>query len=311
MITREEEKIDQGGGTSSRRSSNAEYVNQDPGADQMADRTLPQTVIEPSHGWSALGLKEIWRYRELLLFLIWREIQGAYRQTALGISWLFLRPVLHMVLLSVVFGGLVGVASDDLPYPLFSLAALIPWGFFSNGVVRSSRSLVVNMHMISKVYFPRLIIPISGVASGLVDLGAAFSVFIVAMLIYQLPLRWEMLLLPLFILVAIGFALATGLWLATLSVVYRDVEYAVNFLLQAMMYMSPVIYSVSIIPSSLRFIYELNPMTGVIQGFRWALFNSGEPPGLTFLLSIGIVILALISGAYVFRRTERTVVDIL
>ena len=273
--------------------------------------SLPTLVIEPTRGWASLGLADLWHYRELLVFLIWREIQGAYRQTALGLSWLFLRPVLYMLLLNFVFGRLVKVPSDNLPYPLFSLSALIPWGFFSNAVIRASRSLVENMQIISKVYFPRLIIPIAGAASGLVDSVASFSVFIIFMLIYRVTLRWQVVWLPLLMLIVLGFALAVGLWLATLSVKYRDVEYAVNFLLQAMMYISPVIYPVSIIPDSLKFIYELNPLTGVIQGFRWALFGTGEAPGVTLLISSGLVILGLISGAYVFRRTERTVVDIL
>jgi lipopolysaccharide transport system permease protein len=269
------------------------------------------TVVERSRGWSSLGLREVWDHRELLLFLVWREIQGAYRQTALGMSWLFLRPVVNMLLLSLVFGRLVQVPSDNIPYPLFSLAALLPWGFFSNAVLRSSRSLVDNMHVISKVYFPRLVIPLAGSASGLVDLAAAACVLVAALLFYRMPLRAEILWLPLFTLVALGFSLAVGLWLATLSVRYRDVSFAVQFLLQAMMYLSPVIYSVSLVPGSLRFIYELNPMTGVIQGYRWALLGLEPAPGLTFLYSSGLMLIGLISGAYVFRRTERTVVDIL
>lgn len=273
--------------------------------------SLPRIEIKPSSGWAALGLRELWEYRELLVFLISREIQGAYRQTALGVSWLFLRPLLHMALLSVVFGRLVGVPSDGLPYPLFSLSALLPWGFFSNAVIRSSRSLVQNMQMISKVFFPRLVIPLAGAASGLVDLAASSVVFLVAMLIYRLPFRLEMLWLPGFVLMALGFALMVGLWLATLSVRFRDVEFAVNFLLQALMYVSPVIYSTSIVPPSLQFLYELNPMTGVIEGFRWSILGVGKPPGMTLALSILIVIVGVVSGAYVFRRTERTVVDIL
>jgi len=269
------------------------------------------TVVERSRGWSSLGLRDVWDHRELLLFLVWREIQGAYRQTALGMSWLFLRPVVNMLLLSLVFGRLVQVPSDNIPYPLFSLAALLPWGFFSNAVLRSSRSLVDNMHVISKVYFPRLVIPLAGSASGLVDLAAAACVLVVALFFYRMPLRAEIVWLPLFTLVALGFSLAVGLWLATLSVRYRDVSFAVQFLLQAMMYISPVIYSVSLVPSSLRFIYELNPMTGVIQGYRWALCGLEPAPGLTFLFSSGLILVGLISGAYVFRRTERTVVDIL
>jgi len=274
-------------------------------------QNLPSTVIEASRGWSSLGLGDLWQYRELLFFLVWREIQGAYRQTALGTTWLFLRPILHMLLLSFVFGLIVGVESGDVPYPLFVLAALLPWGFFSNGVMRGSRSLVQNMHMISKVYFPRLVIPIAGTFSGLVDLAAAFCVFLIAMLLFGLPLRWEMLTLPIFVFVALGFALAMSLWLATLSVKFRDVEYAVNFILMALMYISPVIYSIDIVPERFRIVYALNPMTGVILGFRWALLGDGDPPTTIFYISILIVVLAMVSGAYVFRRTERTVVDTL
>lgn len=271
----------------------------------------PTLVIQPTRGWASLAIRDVWEYRELLYLLIWREIRGAYRQTALGLSWLFLRPVINMLLLTFVFGGLVKVPSDGLPYPLFSLAALMPWGFFSNAVMRGSRSLVDNMHVISKVYFPRLIIPIAGAASGLIDFLASFLIFLIALLIYRAPLRWQMVWTPFLFLVALGFALAVGLWLATLSVKYRDVSFAVNFLLQALMYLSPVVYSASLVPDSLQFVYQLNPMTGVIQGFRWALLGSGEAPGGVFALSVGIVILGIISGAYVFRRTERTVVDIL
>jgi lipopolysaccharide transport system permease protein len=273
--------------------------------------SLSWIEIKPTRGWASLGLRDIWEYRELLGFLIWREIQGVYRQTALGISWLFVRPLLNMVLLSLVFGYMVKVPTDGIPYPLFSLSALLPWGYFSTASMRASRSLVDNLHLISKVYFPRMVIPIAGAVSGLVDFAATLIVLIIAMMIYRIPLRIEVLWLPLFTLVAIAYSLAIGLWLATLSVRYRDVSFAVNFLIQALMYLSPVIYPVSIVPDNLKVIYMLNPMTGVVQGFRWALFNSSEAPSLYFVLSIVIVIVALISGAYIFRRTERTVVDII
>ena len=268
-------------------------------------------TVQPTKGWAALGLKEVWEYRELLGYLVWREIQGTYRQTALGISWLFLRPVVNMVILSLVFGRLMKVPSDNVPYPLFSLAALLPWGFFSNGAMRGARSLVANMHVISKVYFPRLIIPVAGAASGLVDLGAAFCVLLLALVAYRMPLRIETIWVPVFTLVALVCSLAVGLWLATLSVRFRDVEFAVVFLLQAMMYLSPVIYPVSMVPESILWIYNLNPMTGVIQGYRWALLGIEPPPGPSFALAIGIAIVGLIAGAFVFRRTERTIVDLL
>jgi lipopolysaccharide transport system permease protein len=280
-------------------------------ASQATPGEYREVIIGPTRGWAALGLADLWEYRELLGFLIWREINGAYRQTALGISWLFLRPVLNMVLLTLVFGRLVRVSSDNIPYPLFSLAALLPWGFFSNAVIRAARSLVDNMHVISKVYFPRMIVPIAGAASGLVDLAGAGVVLMVALVIYQVPLRWQVVWLPGLVLVALAFALAVGLWLATLSVRYRDVSFAVNFLLQALMYLSPVIYSASIVPPSLQFLYALNPMTAVIQGFRWALFGTGSAPGASFALALALTAIGLVSGAYVFRRTERTIVDVL
>lgn len=268
-------------------------------------------TIQPSRGWDSLGIRDLWEYRELVFFMIVREIQGAYRQTALGTTWLLIRPLINVILLTFVFGGLVKVPSDDLPYPLFSLAALIPWGYFSNAVMRSSRSLVENTHVISKVYFPRMVLPLSGSISGLIDMGAAFVIFLVALALYQRPLRWEIIWLPVFMLVAVAFALAAGLWLATLSVKYRDVSFAINFLLQALMYASPIIYPVSLVPDPLKFVYQLNPMTGVIQGFRWALLGSGDPPGTIFLLSTLLVLVGTITGAFVFRRTERTIVDIL
>lgn len=269
------------------------------------------SVIEPSKGWSKLGLKDVWEYRELLVFLIWREIQGVYRQTALGISWLFVRPLLNMLLLTFVFGYIVGVPSDEIPYPLFALSALLPWGYFSNAVLRASRSLVDNLQLISKVYFPRMIIPISGAISGLVDFAAAFLIVCAALVIYRIPFRVEIIWIPLFLFVAVAYALGVGFWLATLSVRYRDVSFAVNFLIQALMYLSPVIYPVSQVPESLRLFYLLNPMTGVIQGFRWSLFGSGDPPNVIFFGSALIVVFVVISGAFVFRRTERNVVDIL
>jgi lipopolysaccharide transport system permease protein len=271
----------------------------------------PRLVIERSRGWAALGLRDVWEYRDLLVYLVLREVQGVYRQTALGISWLFLRPLVNVLILSLVFGGLVQVPTDGIPYPLFSLAALLPWGFFANAVQRAARSLVDNMHVISKVYFPRLIIPMAGAASGLLDFAAALVVLLAAMLLYRVPLRLEILWLPVFLLVTLGFSLTVGLWLATLSARYRDVSFAVTFLLQALMYASPVIYPLSLVPPALKFVYQLNPMTGVIQGFRWALYGRGEPPGAVFLLAVALMLAALVGGAYVFRRTERTVVDIL
>ncbi|GAP13461.1 ABC-type polysaccharide/polyol phosphate export system, permease component [Longilinea arvoryzae] len=269
------------------------------------------TVIQATHGWASLGLHDIWEYRELLYLLVWREIRGMYRQTALGASWLFLRPILNVVVLTVVFGVFVKVPSNDLPYALFSMSALLPWTYFSNAVLRSAGSLVQNMEIISKVYFPRVIIAIAGVLSGLVDLAASFIVFLGFMVYFKLPLRIEMLWLPAFILASILLALTVGLWLATLSVRYRDVSFAVNFILQAVMYLSPVIYPISSVPEKLVFLYQMNPMAGIIEGFRWSLLGAGSPPGTTFWISLGIMLILLVLGAFVFRRTERTIVDVL
>lgn len=282
----------------------------------MRDTKLSSTskshpvIIQASKGWASLGIAELWDYRNLVFLLILREIQGVYRQTALGVSWLLIRPIINSLLLTLVFSGLVKVDTGNIPYPLFSLAALIPWGYFSNSVMRASRSLVDNTNVISKVYFPRMTLPLASTISGLVDMGAAFLIFMVALILYQLPLRWEMLFLPIFLLVAVLFSLAGGLWLATLSVRYRDISFAVNFLIQALMYLSPVIYPLSLVPKPFALVYQLNPMTGVIQGFRWALLGSEAPPGIMFVISAGLIIAFLISGAYVFRRTERTIADI-
>jgi lipopolysaccharide transport system permease protein len=281
------------------------------GANVSSPDSMPTVVIRPTHGWSSLGLGDMWEYRELLYLLVWREISGVYRQTALGTSWLFVRPLLNMLVLSLVFGLLVKVPSDNIPYPLFSLSALLPWGYFSNAVMRAAGSLVQNMEIISKVYFPRMLMAMAGALSGLLDLGASFMVFLVMMLFYRVPLRWEIVFLPAFMLVAVLFAMMVGLWLATLSVKYRDVSFAVGFLLQALMYASPVIYPASMVPQRWLFVYYLNPMAGIIQGFRWALLGNGNAPGASFLVSIGIMLAALVLGAFVFRRTERTIVDIL
>lgn len=268
-------------------------------------------VIQKANGWAALGLHDVWEHRELLYYLGMRELQSAYRQTALGFSWIFLRPIISTLLLTLVFGRLIKVPTDGVPYPLFVLSAMIPWTFFVNAVTRSSRSLVDNMHVISKVYFPRLIMPISGTASGLVDFAASFIIFMIVFVLYRMPLRVEMLFLPLYVVLAFGFALAFGLWLATLSAKYRDVSFAVAFLLQTLMYLTPILYPVSLVPEQYQPIYELNPMAQVVLGFRWCLLGDGSGPNVLFLLSSLLVVVGMISGAYVFRRTERNVVDIL
>lgn len=278
---------------------------------QIKSPSTTQVVIQPSRGWSSLSLRDLWEYRELLYFTILREVQSRYRQTALGYTWMFLRPILNVLVVSLVFGYIVNVPSDGLPYPLFSMAAFLPWTYFSQAAQRASFSLVENRNLISKVYFPRLINPLAATLSGLVDFGATFIVFMATLLLYRMPLRWEMLWLPLLLLAAVAFALAVGLWLATLSVKYRDVNFGVAFFLTVLMYLSPVIYPLSSVPEAIQPLYLLNPMSGVIQGFRWALLGSGEPPGRMFTFAVILIVILLISGAYVFRRTERTIVDVI
>jgi len=275
----------------------------------MTSTSARTTVIEPSRGWSSLGLREVWNRRELLWFLIVREIQGTHRQTALGLSWVFLRPIIQMMLLALVFGRVIRVPSEGVPYPLFALAALLPWTFFSNAVTKGARSLLDNLHLISKVYFPRLIIPTAGAASGLVDFAASFLVFLAVLRYYELDLRWQMLAVVPLLFVTLAFALAVGLWLATLAVKYRDISFAIAFLLQGLMYVSPVIYPASLVPQSVRALYDLNPLSSIIQGFRWALLGTAGPGGQALLLSCAVVAISLTTGAYVFRRTERTIVD--
>ncbi|HOT90759.1 MAG TPA: ABC transporter permease [Anaerolineae bacterium] len=275
----------------------------------------PVVLIEPSRGWAALGLREVWAYRELLFFLVWRDLKVRYRQTALGVLWVVLQPVLSMVVFSLLFGGLLKVPSGGVPYPIFAYAALLPWNYFAASFNRSSASLVGSAHLITKVYFPRLVIPISGVLSGLVDFAVAFIVLIGMMAFYSITPTPAVVLLPAFILLAMVTALGFGLWLSALNVRYRDINYLIPYLVQVGMYLTPVIYGSSLIPERFRFLLALNPMTGVVEGFRWALLGNhladAQPPGALFPVSIGIALAILVSGAIFFRRTERTFADII
>ena len=272
---------------------------------------IPTIVIEPLRGRSSLGLRDVWEYRELLYFLLWRDVKGKYRQMALGPLWIVIKPIMSMVIYTAVFGVIAKLPSDGLPYPIFSYVALLPWGFFSGAVHQASSSLVSYMHIISKVYFPRLVVPISGAPSGLVDFAVSFVILMGMKLFYGFTPTLAVLVIPLYMLLAIATALAVGLWLASLAVRFRDVRFAVGFLMQAWLYASPVVYPTSLVPAQWRFLYQLNPMTNVIEGFRWALLGQGQINGTTLAISSVGVAFALITGAYVFRRTERTVVDIL
>ncbi len=272
---------------------------------------LPVTTYEPTRGWLSLRLIEIWYYRELLYFLTLRDIKIRYKQTALGVAWAILQPLITMVIFSVIFGQLANLPSDGIPYPVFSYAALLPWGLFSGALQRAGTSLVANSNLITKVYFPRLVIPISAVAAGLLDFLIAFIVLLGLMLFYKIQLTWMILTIPLFMLLAILTALAVSLWLSALNVQYRDVQHIIPFLIQAWMYASPVAYSAGLIPTGpWRIIYGLNPLAGVIQGFRWALLGA-SPPNELLIVSIVIVLILLVSGLYYFRRMERTFADVI
>jgi lipopolysaccharide transport system permease protein len=274
-----------------------------------------QIIIEPSRGWISLQLRAIWQYRELLYFLIWRDLKVRYKQTAIGIGWIILQPLISMVIFSFLFGGLLQVPSGGVPYPIFVYSGLLPWNYFANSLTRSSSSLVNNQNLITKVYFPRLVVPISSVLSGLVDFLVSFIVLAILMLIFSFYPTPYAIFLPGFLLLAIITALGFGLWLSALNVRYRDVNYITPFLIQIWMYLTPVIYPVTIIPEKFRFLLALNPLTGVVEGFRWALLGDQltdvQPPGAIFFVSIVISLIVLVSGTVYFRRTERKFADII
>lgn len=271
----------------------------------------PTLVIAPSRGWGRLGLREVWEYRELLYFLLWREVNGRYRQMAFGPLWIIISPLVQMVVFSIVFGTFARLPSDGLPYPIFTYVALLPWQFFANGLRQSAQSLLSQQNLIAKVYFPRLIIPISTVLSALVDFLASFVVLILMMVIYRIVPTWALLTLPLFTLLAGALALGVGLWLAGLAVKFHDVAIALGFGVTIWQYLTPVAYSASIVPAQWLWLYQLNPMYAVIEGFRWALLGTANLPAWTVVWSAGVAATLLVTGAFAFRRTERTIVDVL
>lgn len=268
------------------------------------------TVIQPSRGWSALNLRELWNYRELLYFLTWRDIKVRYKQTVLGAAWAVLQPLLTMVVFSIFFGSLANVPSDGVPYPIFAYVALLPWQLFSYSLQNAGNSLVGNQNLITKVYFPRLVIPVSAVLSGVVDFAIAFAVLIGMMFYYGIPLRWTILTLPLFVLLALATSLAAGLWLSALNVKYRDVRHVIPFLTQFWLFLTPVAYPSSMVPQALRPFYGLNPMAGVVEGFRWAFLGTTGGTGPLMAVSVMMVVVLLVGGFYYFRRFERTFADI-
>ncbi len=281
--------------------------------ERPADHSI---VIEPSTGWVPVRLRDLWDYRDLLYFLIWRDVKVRYKQTVLGAAWAILQPTLTMVVFTIFFGRIAGISSDGLPYPIFSYAALLPWTFFAQGLSQSSNSLVGSQNLITKVYFPRLIIPLAAVMSGVVDLFLAFLVLLAMMGFYGIWPGLTIIWLPLFLALAFATALGVGLWMSALNVEYRDVRYVVPFLVQIWLFITPVIYPTSAVTDRLEsiglpaWLYGLNPMVGVVEGFRWALLGVGSRPGPLILASAAVTALITVSGAFYFRRMEQTFADV-
>ena len=271
---------------------------------------LPVTVIRPSRGWISLNLRDLWEYRELLYFLTWRDVKVRYKQTVLGAAWAIIQPFFTMVVFSLFFGKLAKMPSDDIPYPIFSYAALVPWTFFANGLSQSSSSLVASANLIKKVYFPRLVVPISSVISGAVDFVLAFAVLLGMMLYFGTVPTWNIVWLPLLLLLALVTSLGVGLWLTAMNVQFRDVRYAVPFLVQAWMFATPIAYPSSLLDEPWRTLYGINPMAGVVEGFRWALLGAETAPGPIVLVSALVAVGLLVSGAFYFRRMEKTFADV-
>lgn len=270
---------------------------------------LPVTIITPPKKWVPVDFKELWAYRELLYIFTWRDVKLRYKQTALGAAWAIIQPLFAMVIFTVIFGGFAKIPSEGVPYPLFSLAALLPWTLFAEGLSRSTLSMVQNQNILTKVYFPRLIMPLSGILSPLVDFCVSFSILVVMMAYYGFMPTVNVIFLPLFILFAVLTSLSVGIWLSALNVMYRDFQYTVPFLVQIWLYASPVVYPSSLLPEKWQVLYGLNPMAGVIEGFRWALLGT-NPPGAMMGVSLAVVLALLIAGIFYFRRVEQYYADI-
>lgn len=273
--------------------------------------TTPYLRIQPSKGWVSLQLKEVWAYRELLYFLTWRDIKVRYKQTVLGATWAIIQPMMTMIVFSLFFGSLAKIPSDGVPYPIFSYTALVPWTFFATALGASSNSLVGSANLIKKIYFPRLVIPISSVISGSVDFLLAFVVLIIMMLAFGILPTLNIIFLPFLLLMAVMTSLGVGLWLSAMNVQFRDVRYTIPFLTQFWLFATPIAYPSSLIENNLlRTIYGINPMAGVVEGFRWALLGTDTAPGPTIIVSFLAATLLLVSGAFYFRRMEKTFADV-
>jgi len=278
--------------------------------EQVDTAAAPVTVIRPPKGWIPVNLRELWAYRELLYFFTWRDLKVRYKQTLFGFAWAIIQPVFMMIVFSLFFGALAKIPSEGIPYPLFSYAAVLPWTLFSEGLSRSSNSLVQDANLLQKVYFPRLLMPLSGVLSPVVDFAIAFVVLIALMLYFgYYPSVMMLLILP-FLLLELMLATGIGMWLSAINVEYRDVRYAIPFLIQLGLFASPVVYPVTFVPERFQVVYGLlNPMAGIIEGFRWAILGT-KPPSYLIIASIAIIVVILVSGAFYFRRREKAFADV-
>ena len=267
--------------------------------------------IEPTRGWVSLQLKELWAYRELLYFLIWRDVKVRYKQTALGVGWAIIQPVFTMIVFSVFFGRLAKIPSDGIPYPIFSFAALVPWTFFAQGMGQASNSLVGSANLIKKVYFPRLAVPIASVTSGIIDFSIAFILLLGMMLYYGILPTLNVIWLPCLLLLTLVTSLGVSLWLSALNVQFRDVRHVLPFLTQLWFFATPIAYPSSLLSEPWRTLYSLNPMVGVVEGFRWALLGTETAPGLMLIVSSLTALALLVGGAFYFRRLEKTFADVI
>jgi lipopolysaccharide transport system permease protein len=278
----------------------------------VREHSLTRTIIEPSRGWAAINLRELAQYKEVLYFLIWRDIKVRYKQTLIGVAWAVIQPFMTMVVLAIFLGRLAKVPSDGVPYAIFVFAGLVPWAFFAHGLAQSAGSLVASGQLINKVYFPRLLVPTARVLSGVPDIALSILLLLGLCWYYELrPNPVALLWIPLFLVLALASALAVGLWLSALNAKYRDIQHAVPFMIQLWFFATPIAYPGSLLPERWQLLYGLNPMVGVVEGFRWAFLGTGNPVGLAMLVSSAATLTLLLSGAYFFRRLERTFADVL
>ena len=277
----------------------------------VASSHLPKTRRQPAKGWAWPKFRELWEYRELLFFFAWRDIKVRYRQTVMGVLWAIIQPFFTMVIFSLFFGRLADIPSDGVPYPIFSFTALVPWTFFANALAQASNSLVVNANMVKKIYFPRLALPIATVLAGVVDFVLAFIVLLGIMFYYGFVPTANIVWLPLFALLALVTSIGVSLWLAAMNVQFRDVRYTIPFLTQAWLFVTPIAYPSSLLPEPWRTVYGLNPMAGVVEGFRWALLDMDTGPGKMIIVSTLVAVTLFVSGAFYFRRIEQSFADVL